>query len=90
MSNTRKISYMQAIDMVNIILKGKLFKKPDDILKKWDELNYIDAKEKESVDIELSNEDFLKLAILAHRKDITLNELINDILADYVMHKTDI
>jgi len=36
------------------------------------------------VEIELSNDVLLKLALLAHENDITLNEMCNKLLKDYI------
>jgi len=36
------------------------------------------------VDIDISEEDFIQLATVAHEKDITLNNLCNDILQEQV------
>ena len=36
--------------------------------------------EDHSVEIELPQKDILKLALLAHEKDVTLNVIINDVL----------
>ena len=37
-------------------------------------------KNKVDVEIELPEKDILKLALLAHEKNITLNDIINDVL----------
>ena len=44
------------------------------------------AKEEgtEEVEIELKDDDILDLALMAHKQDITLNELINNTLKDYI------
>ena len=44
------------------------------------------AKEEgtEEVEIELKGDKILELALIAHERDITLNELINNILKDYL------
>ncbi len=34
--------------------------------------------------IDISNSDLLQLCVLAHKQDITLNQLINNIMTDYV------
>ena len=36
--------------------------------------------EKNKVEVELPHKDILKLALLAHEKDVTLNVFINDVL----------
>jgi len=38
----------------------------------------------EEVEIELKDDDILDLALMAHKQDITLNELIIRILEDYL------
>ena len=38
----------------------------------------------EEVEIELKDDDILDLALMAHKQDITLNELIIRILEDYI------
>ena len=38
----------------------------------------------EEVEIELKDDKILELALIAHERDITLNELINNILKDYL------
>jgi len=45
---------------------------------------YFDKEKSEEVLIDLSNSDFLKLAMMAHEKDITFNQLCNDILNEYI------
>ena len=44
------------------------------------------AKEEgtEEVEIELKDGEILDLALMAHDQDITLNELINNTLKDYI------
>ena len=44
------------------------------------------AKEEgtEEVEIELKDDEILDLALMAHDQDITLNELINNTLKDYI------
>ena len=44
------------------------------------------AKEEgtEEVEIELKDGEILDLALMAHAQDITLNELINNTLKDYI------
>ena len=44
------------------------------------------AKEEgtEEVEIELKDDEILDLALMAHKQDITLNELIIRILEDYI------
>jgi hypothetical protein len=37
-----------------------------------------------TLEIEIDNEVLFKLMLTAHEKDITLNELINNILSDYI------
>ena len=39
-------------------------------------------QENRTVEIELSDEDILKLALAAHDRDITLNQLCNSVLKD--------
>jgi len=39
-----------------------------------------EKKNKVDVEIELPESDLLKLALLAHEKDITLNDFVNDVL----------
>ena len=39
-----------------------------------------EMKNKVDVEIELPERDILKLALLAHEKNITLNDIINDVL----------
>lgn len=38
----------------------------------------------EEVEIELTDEEFLKLAKIAHSRDITFNQLCNDLLREYM------
>ena len=38
----------------------------------------------EEVEIELKDDDILDLALMAHKQDITLNELITRILEDHI------
>ena len=44
------------------------------------------AKEEgtEEVEIELKDDEILDLALMAHERDITLNELISNTLKDYI------
>ena len=44
------------------------------------------AKEEgtEEVEIELRDDELLSLALMAHEQDIPLNELISNILKDYI------
>ena len=39
-----------------------------------------EKKNKVDIEIELPESDLLKLALLAHEKDITLNDFVNDVL----------
>lgn len=39
-----------------------------------------------AVDIELSDDDFMGVALQAHERDITFNEMINIILKDGIRH----
>ena len=36
------------------------------------------------IQVELTDEEFLKLAMEAHKKDITLNQHINNILKEFI------
>ena len=45
---------------------------------------YFDEEKSEEVLIDLSNSDFLKLAMMAHEKDITFNQLCNDIINEHI------
>jgi len=38
----------------------------------------------ETIEIDLDDDLLMKLFLLAHERDITLNQLINDILRDYL------
>jgi hypothetical protein len=42
-----------------------------------------------TVQIELTDEEFLVLAKMAHSQDITFNELVNKALADYLESTKD-
>lgn len=74
---TRKISEEQANEMINIIIKGKLFKKPEDIKAAWAKAGFIQSKT-EPVEVDLSDKTFLILARAAHEKDITFNEFCEE------------
>jgi len=41
-------------------------------------------KEYVDVEIEISDEDFLNIAKMAHEKDITINQMMNQILEKYM------
>jgi predicted DNA-binding ribbon-helix-helix protein len=43
----------------------------------------------EEIEIELSDKDFLVLAKLAHEKDITFNQLVNNILREAMEKEND-
>lgn len=43
----------------------------------------------ETVELDLNNDDILTLALLAHERDITLNQLIVDILTVYCTPEND-
>jgi predicted DNA-binding ribbon-helix-helix protein len=43
----------------------------------------------EEIEIELSDKDFLVLAKLAHEKDITFNQLVNNILKEAMEKESD-
>jgi hypothetical protein len=43
-----------------------------------------DKKELCDVEVDLSEESFVKLALLAHEKDITINQLCNKILSEAI------
>jgi len=42
------------------------------------------TEENVSLDIELSDDDFYKLSLMAHERDITLNDLCNQLLLDFI------
>lgn len=85
---TRKLSYEQAKAMVDVIKKGKLFKKPEDIIIAWKTEGFVDIGPKHEVEIELNESDMLTLCMIAHKKNITLNELAEEILSEYICHNT--
>jgi len=37
-------------------------------------------EKREEIEIEIEDEDFLKIAKMAHEKDITFNDMVNEIL----------
>lgn len=84
----RKLDYVQAKAMVDTIKKGKLFKKPEDIIVAWKKEGFVDFGPKKEIQIELSEKDMLTLCVKAHEKNITLNELVEEILSDYIDHNT--
>ena len=45
-------------------------------------------KKYENVEVDFDDETFIKLAKMAHGKDITLNQLCNDILRGYIIDQT--
>ena len=47
-------------------------------------MNPAEKEGTEEVEIELKDDDILDLALMAHKQDITLNELIIRILEDYL------
>ena len=47
-------------------------------------MNPAEKEGTEEVEIELKDDDILDLALMAHKQDITLNELIIRILEDYI------
>lgn len=71
---------------------------PDDIieelmLREGDTLNWeiqedgsfkLSLQEKETVELDISDEDLMKLFKLAHKRDITLNQLIEETMRDIV------
>ncbi len=38
----------------------------------------------ESISIELPDEDFIQIAILAHEREMTLNDLMNQVIREYL------
>ena len=59
--------------------------RPEDDTKIWKEnekhrMEIMKNEMKNKVEVELPHKDILKLALLAHEKDVTLNVFINDIL----------
>jgi hypothetical protein len=42
------------------------------------------AEEERNVEIDIEDKDLLRLSIMAHERDITLNDLINHLLKDYI------
>lgn len=42
-----------------------------------------------SIEIELSDEEFLELAKMAHEKDITFNALVTEILEDFIRREEE-
>jgi hypothetical protein len=63
----------------------------DEIERERDRNAFAAVKKKEKtteVEIELSADDLLILALTAHEKDITLNQLVNNVLKDSLKDKS--
>ena len=63
----------------------------DEIEREKDRNAFADVKKKEKtteVEIELSADDLLILTLAAHEKDITLNQLVNNVLRDSLKDKS--
>ncbi len=43
-----------------------------------------ETEEMETIDIDISDEDFLKIAVMAHERDITFNQMVVIILEEYI------
>ena len=80
----RKEVEMTNYDMDELRRQGKV---PDEIERERDRNSFASVKigEKpelfQSVEIDIPDEDLIKLALAAHDRDITLNQLCNNILA---------
>ena len=47
------------------------------------------AEEMVSMEVEISDEEFLYVAKMAHERDITFNQMMNEILEWYVKKETE-